>query len=409
MTKMLPRAALSLCFGTLALVSSAMASAESLDITAGGASLSGDRSYAEVRIRKGTTLKVNAYDGKPGSGRLHLRANRIIIEADATLTAAGAGYEGNDSSAGDGPGAGKAGSSGLPGGGGAYGGDGGEGTGAACTLQATNLGGAAYASSAEPDLGSAGGAAGDTTPGNAGGRGGGVIVLEAAEIVLEGRVEASGGDGTAPSGVGSGGGAGGAIVIIASKLELGANAAIVASGGVGGEAVDASGGGGSGGLVVLRAPTVVFSPNVAGGMSGACSTVTAASGIVEWQTPTADCLDVDGDGHTAARCGGNDCDDADADVAPSKPDLCDGIDNDCDGEVDLPLAEDACVAPATCQAGECVAPDPVDEPTPAPAGARPDYLALEGGCGLHPASSGTGIVLLGGVLAALTAAVRRRR
>jgi hypothetical protein len=406
---MLFRAALGLCFGTLALATTSVARAESLDLKAGGVSLSGDRSYTEVTIRKGVSLQVNAYDGKPSSGRLHLRANRIVIEEGATLTATGAGYAGHDGSAGDGPGAGKAGSAALPGGGGAYAGDGGEGTGAACTPLATTLGGAAYASSAEPDMGSAGGAAGDATPGNAGGRGGGVVVLEAAEVVLGGRVEASGGDGAAPGGIGSGGGAGGAIVIIASKLEIGASGSVVASGGRGGPSVDASGGGGSGGLVVLRAPAIALSPIVAGGTSGACSAATGASGVVEWQTPTTDCVDVDGDGHASARCGGDDCDDADPRMAPGKPELCDGLDNDCDGQVDLPLATDACFAPATCVAGECVTPEPIDEPKPAPAGAQPDYLVLEGGCGLRHTPSGAGWMLLSGALAAFALALRRRR
>lgn len=404
---MLSRAALGLCFGAVALATTSVAHADSLDLKTGGVSLSGERSYTEVTIRKGASLRVNAYDGKPSSGRLHLRANRIVIEEGATLTATGAGYAGHDSDAGDGPGAGKAGSSALPGGGGAYAGHGGEGTGAACTPLAAALGGSAYASSAELELGSAGGAAGDVTPGNAGGRGGGIIVLEAAEVVLEGRVEASGNDGTAPSGIGSGGGAGGAILIITSKLEVGASGSIVASGGRGGQSVDASGGGGSGGLVVLRAPAVPFSPDVVGGASGACSAVTGASGLVEWQTPLTDCVDVDGDGHASARCGGDDCDDADPLMAPGKPELCDGLDNDCDGQVDLPLVADACSAPATCVAGECVAPAPTDEPTPAPAGAQPDYLALQGGCGLRRTASDAGLTLLSGALVAL--ALRRRR
>ena len=53
-------------------------------------------------------------------------------------------------------------------------------------------------------------------------------------------------------------------------------------------------------------------------------------------TVAGDVVDADGDGVPA----GDDCDDGDAAVGPGAPELCDGLDNDCDGEVD----EDATVA-----------------------------------------------------------------
>ncbi len=48
----------------------------------------------------------------------------------------------------------------------------------------------------------------------------------------------------------------------------------------------------------------------------------------------AGCADRDGDGYLDGACGGHDCDDAEATTSPGAPEACDGVDNDCDGEVD---------------------------------------------------------------------------
>ncbi len=46
---------------------------------------------------------------------------------------------------------------------------------------------------------------------------------------------------------------------------------------------------------------------------------------------TADDLDADGDGHAAIACGGGDCDDNDPDVNPDASEVCNGVDDDCSG------------------------------------------------------------------------------
>ena len=55
--------------------------------------------------------------------------------------------------------------------------------------------------------------------------------------------------------------------------------------------------------------------------------------------PERDC-DADRDGEPAPRCGGDDCNDAHWQVRPGAVEICDGLDNDCDGAVDLPLPDE---------------------------------------------------------------------
>ena len=45
------------------------------------------------------------------------------------------------------------------------------------------------------------------------------------------------------------------------------------------------------------------------------------------------CVDLDADGYEDEACGGLDCDDADAAIYPGAIELCDAVDNDCDGTV----------------------------------------------------------------------------
>ena len=47
-----------------------------------------------------------------------------------------------------------------------------------------------------------------------------------------------------------------------------------------------------------------------------------------------DRLDADGDGHQSMQFGGDDCDDANADIFPGAAEFCDDVDSDCDGELE---------------------------------------------------------------------------
>ena len=53
------------------------------------------------------------------------------------------------------------------------------------------------------------------------------------------------------------------------------------------------------------------------------------------------CTDNDKDGYTSSDCGGSDCNDSDSAVSPAAAEVCDRIDNDCDGYKDESDALDA--------------------------------------------------------------------
>ena len=71
-------------------------------------------------------------------------------------------------------------------------------------------------------------------------------------------------------------------------------------------------------------------------------------------------FDGDLDGHLPGACGGDDCDDTNADVYPNAPELCDGVDNQCPGdpgygevdEVDIDEDGDGFIAEA-CGGDDC--------------------------------------------------------
>lgn len=381
-------ALLAIAASSVSLLSGRAAQASpSLTIAGEGFVLDGEQRFREVLVKQGFALDVTP--ASAGKGWLYLRANRIVVEEGAAIRANGAGHRGIEGAAGEGPGGGAVAEGAptdfLPGGGGAHFGLGGQGVGAGpdCPLIG-GLGGEAYGKPSDAKLGSAGGAA--LAPGGAtrGGAGGGGILLEAAHIEIHGTIEANGEDGLAS---GSGGGAGGAIVILTPSLVLGPAAVLRARGGQGGAGKDIGGGGGGGGLVLVAAPPVDGpKPNVSGGAAGsACTDPALGAGTagehVAMDAPAA-CLDLDGDGSPARECGGGDCDDVDAAIAPGKADPCDGIDNDCSGQADD--APDICPAGTACAPDGCVA-QAVDAGAAASAAppASPHHVEFTGGCAVH--------------------------
>jgi hypothetical protein len=416
---MFPRRILALAAASFATALPGLVLAASpLIVTAGATvSLEGDKTYSELRVEAGGTLRVKAKtsDGA-GLGYLHIRANRVVIEAGGVLAAGAAGYRGHDDAAGDGEAPANGGQLGAgandAGGGGAYRGAGGLGFAPNCTLGTT--GGAAY--STTPALGSAGGAANvPGTPGTRGGHGGGYIVLEAAEMTLLGTLDASGENGTVTSQVGSGGGAGGAIVLVANALTIdAATTLLLARGGAGGLGQVAIGGGGGGGLIALQVPGAAMVPtDVLGGLGAAgCAGAGAdgGAGFVDTSQGAPSCLDLDGDGFPSALCpdgSGTDCDDSDPEVRPDALERCDGVDQNCDGAVDEELPATACGAGLVCQDGACAEPadagvdaGPSNEPVPA-------GITLDGGCQVGGGASPAAAIVL--AMAGGFAAIRRTR
>jgi hypothetical protein len=73
-----------------------------------------------------------------------------------------------------------------------------------------------------------------------------------------------------------------------------------------------------------------------------------ATAVCEWNV-----LDSDGDGFAPLSCGGQDSDDSNADFHPGGMDVCDGEDNDSDGNVDEEPEASASCAHGTCEDGIC--------------------------------------------------------
>ena len=75
-----------------------------------------------------------------------------------------------------------------------------------------------------------------------------------------------------------------------------------------------------------------WSANVGGPWDGSEQFVMLARAGQSSSEFAATCLDSDGDGDLSLACGGTDCLEGDAAVYAGAPELCDGLDNDCDGQ-----------------------------------------------------------------------------
>lgn len=376
--------------------------------------LDGTVRFKSVTVRSGGTIRVRPVtQGAPGSGSLTLKAAEITVEAGGVIDASGAGFRGT-TTAGDAAscGANAGGAAGPSGGGPTPGGGGGASGKGAKGCPNGGDGGAVYVVSCEANPGAAGGAAffpsspADTP--NHGAAGGGSITLLAAEVHVLGSILADGASGFVYSGVGTGGGAGGYISIDASKVD--GSGLISAKGGDGGDGISGQGGGGGGGTIRISVVTTVGPTlDTAGGTTGTCAG--AQAGIADPQVNAMKpCVDVDGDGERASECGGTDCDDSDPKVrggADPGIEICDGQDNDCNGEVDDSLVKDACPEGQACTDGVC-ADETGTTTTGTSTAARPDYVDYRGACDVGGAGRRGGIPFYGAALLALLAGLRAR-
>ena len=359
-----------------------------------------------------------------GMGRMRIAANKIIIEAGGSISATGAGsigVNGADGTAEMMSGGGKhPGKSGQPGGGGGYFGLGATGANETCAPIVGAEGGAAWAmpTLAMPLLGSAGGAANVSSVATAGGDGGGVIIIEAADIQLDGSIESRGQSPAVVGGVARGGGSGGFISILAAHI-TGSGSISAAGGdgtaapGNGGAILATNGGGGAGGVIIVSArditPTIQAKIHVEGGATGACAAMLGAAAGTRTVTVVDPelCVDADQDGHPSTACGGDDCDDSDPKINPKIVESCNGIDDNCIDGIDE--GDAICSAGRTCVDKVCV--DSSDAGTDAgpevDAGAPPDHIAFESGCSLGGDGGGLG-ALATAALGAMALAARRR-
>lgn len=215
--------------------------------------------FQNLTITNGATLTANPWDGISG-GLLALKVRDALnVASDSTISVSGKGYRGGDSNQ---QGESYAGSqlisyfSNYGGGGGApstyfttSGGGGGYGAVGASGLGGVSGGGIYGVPSLDTVFLGSGGGGGISGIGYTvhGGNGGGAILLQAASLQADGRIQADGGHGADGSYGSGGGGAGGSILLRVAFAVLGTNN-LTAIGGIGGATTYPPNPGGSGGV-----------------------------------------------------------------------------------------------------------------------------------------------------------------
>jgi hypothetical protein len=223
----------------------------------------------DFTMMSGSSLTHTAENGVTVSS-VNIRVSGLFdLQAGATVTATGKGYRGGGQDApGFGPGAGGTDTGNNEGGGGGgYGGAGGSGVGAP-----GGAGGGTYGSASSPiPMGPGGGGSGNT---NAGGAGGGVVIIDAAQMMLDGVIVSSGlagGSTTGGNPAAGGGGSGGGVSITAGTFS-GTGAIDVRGGDGGSDSTGGNGGGGGGGRAAVNVTgggtTCGLSVSLAGGAAG---------------------------------------------------------------------------------------------------------------------------------------------
>jgi len=390
----------------LLVVGVAPARAQDLVVDGVEVQMSGLHWYDTVRVVNGGIIRVVAYDNGAdlvNFGNLQLVASSIFVDASSGITADGAGYQPVFCGAGAGPNADSGGRGGCSvldsGGGGAHFGRGGRGTrdnpagnfpwgyeedcGVPSGFQTCaavagcrdrdglpTVAGLPYAHSIyEVEFGAAGGDRGCldgdgwSNPCMVAGAGGGRIVLAAVTagatgiLEIRGRVSAEGWRGCGNGNDSGGGGAGGSLLLVGDSVITTATAFISAGGGLGGDTLgtppdpadpygqacpacaqsggtcDDCGGGGGGGIIsVLSGTPAVLDAlsvfKVAGSVGGTCT--------------NGNCIGESGGGAGELQLNG-----------VYRGEVCDGYDNDFDGQQDEGLGD------VTCGAGVCQVTTPV--------------------------------------------------